>query len=166
MQLEEIEEKKEILTEEKTEDLFYSIIMGKECTETIKTSRGDFKVKFPRVRDLEEIGRKTAWRLNGIPARCFDADTYSLMQEVASLDVLIIDGPDWYIRCKEKNQNFSFGMIPDQSFIQEVYALAYNFRIEVQKRIQNDKESGNNTMAVTTSGETVAQPGLFEGVSG
>ena len=63
MEVEKIETKQKELDDLQKIDLFNSIVMGKEVTEIIKTSRGDFKVKFPRARDIQQIGRLQALRL-------------------------------------------------------------------------------------------------------
>ena len=88
MELEKIENKKEELDAEQKVNMFNAIVMGKEVTETIKTSRGDFKVKYPRARDIQAIGRLQALRLNGIPVDCFDKNILAFIQEVATLDIV------------------------------------------------------------------------------
>lgn len=154
------------LSNSQTIDLFKSIVMGKDILETVKTSRGDFKIKFPRAKDLEEIGRRVAVKLNGIPIRCFDANTYSLITEIAHLDVMVVDGPDWYKLAKRDNEKFSWNDIPDDEFISEVYALAYNFRRKIQEQIKSNKKSGNTELDAVPSGNDNNQPGLFDGMSG
>lgn len=167
MQLEEIKiENKEELTQKENLDLFRSIVMGKEVTEIIETERGNFKIKYPRARDIEEIGRKTAWRLNGIPVRCFDANTYNLINYVATLDVITIEGPDWWKLAQKENPNFGWADIPDQDYILEVYAKAYKFRSEVQEQIRSNKKSGNSNMAALSGSSDTTEPGTFEGMSG
>lgn len=165
-----IEERKpaeeEKLNQNQTVDLFKAIVMGKEITETIETSRGEFKIKYPRLFDLEEIGRKTAWRLNGIPVRCFDANTYNLIQYIATLDVIVLDGPDWYKLAKKENNNFSWADMPDQDFISEVYAKAYMFREKVSEQIKGNKDKGNTGMAAVSDNGNSGEPGLFDGMSG
>lgn len=161
-----IEEKQEELTEKQSADLFKAIVMGKEVTEVIKTSRGNFKIKFPRARDVEEIGRRTALKLNGIPIRCFDGNTYNLISEIATLDVIVIDGPDWYKLAKRDNDRFSWGEIPDDDFISEVYAEAYKFREKVSEQIKGNKNKGNSGMDALPSGDDNPQSDLFEGMSG
>lgn len=166
MKLEKIEEKKEELTEVQSKDLFRSIVMGQDVTEEVETSRGKFKIKFPRAKDLETIAKLCASRLMGIPMSCFDINSYNLMQEIATLDVLVITGPDWYELAKKKNPNFSWREIPSQNFIQEVYALAYNFRLEVQKQIEPDPTTADNRVATSTSSDDSDEPGLFDNISG
>lgn len=166
MQIEKLKEKNEELTQNQVSDLFMSIIMGKDVTEIIHTSKGDFKIKFPRAKDLEEIGRKTAFRLNGISVRCFDANTYALMQQIATLDVIVIEGPTWFEKAKKKNITFSWQDIPSIELVREVYALAYNFREEVQAKIDTDQGTTNKQVDNNGNGDNNSQPGLFEGMSG
>lgn len=166
-----IEERKIDNTEEELSsgenlDLFRSIIMGKEITEIIKTDRGNFKIKFPRARDVEEIGRKTAWRLNGIPVRCFDANTYNLINYIATLDVITMEGPDWWKLAKKNDPNFGWADVPDQDFIVEVYAKAYKFRQEVQEQIKGNQKSGYTNVDAVSSSDNAAESGTFDGMSG
>ena len=165
MELEKIENKKEELNEEQKVNMFNAIVMGKEVTEIIKTSRGDFKVKFPRARDIQAIGRLQALRLNGIPVDCFDKNVLAFIQEVATLDIVVLEGPAWYENAKKENINFSWLDIPSQSFIQEVYAQAYSFRLKVQKLIESDGNKGNKELDSVSNAKDNDSPGLFDGIS-
>lgn len=165
MELEKIESKPEELDNVQKIDMFNSIVMGKDVTELIKTSRGEFKVKFPRARDIQQIGRLQALRLNGIPIECFDRNVLALIQEIATLDVVVIEGPAWYQNAKKANTNFSWLDIPSQSFIQEVYAKAYEFRLKVQKQLESDNKGGDSEMAAVSDVEDNGGPGLFDKIS-
>lgn len=165
MELEKLEKQPEGLEEEKRIDMFNSIVMGKDVTETIKTSRGEFKVKFPRARDIQQIGRLQALRLNGIPIECFDRNVLALIQEVATLDVIVLEGPNWYENARKENINFSWLDIPSQAFIQEVYALAYEFRLKVQKQLESNNKDGNSELAAVSDVKDNGSPGLFDKIS-
>lgn len=165
MNLENIEQKEEGLNEEQRTDMFNSIVMGKDVTEIIKTSRGNFKVKYPRARDIQSIGRLQAYRLNGIPAESFDKTILVFIQEVATLDVLVIDGPAWYQNAKKENVNFSWLDIPSQAFIQEVYAKAYDFRLKVQELIESDGKERNSGVDSVPDSKDNDSPGLFDNIS-
>lgn len=165
MELEKIETKKEELNNNQKVDMFNSIVMGKDVTETIETSRGNFKVKFPRARDLQQIGRLQALRLNGIPIECFDRNVLALIQEVATLDIVVLEGPSWYENAKRENPNFSWLDIPSQAFIQEVYAQAYSFRVKVQKHLESNDKDGNSELAAVSDNENNGGPGLFDKLS-
>ena len=165
MEMEKLEKPTKELNEAQRVDMFNSIVMGKDVTEKIKTSRGDFKVKYPRARDLQQIGRLQALRLNGIPFECFDRNALALIQEVATLDVVVLEGPAWYENAKKENVNFSWADIPVQSYIQEVYAKAYEFRLKVQKLLESNDKNGNTEMDSVSDVEDNGSPGLFDGLS-
>lgn len=165
MEVEKLEKPTKELNETQRVDMFNSIVMGKDVTEKIKTSRGDFKVKYPRARDLQQIGRLQALRLNGIPFECFDRNALALIQEVATLDVVVLEGPAWYENAKKENVNFSWADIPVQSYIQEVYAKAYEFRLKVQKLLESNDKDRNSEMDSVSDVEDNGSPGLFDGLS-
>ena len=144
--------------------MFNSIVMGKDVTEKIKTSRGEFKVKYPRARDIQAIGRLQAYRLNGVSTECFDKNVLAFIQPVATLDVLVLEGPAWYENAKKENINFSWLDIPSQSFIMEVYAALYTFRLKVQKLIESDDKEGNKGLDAVSNIEDNGSPGLFDNV--
>lgn len=166
MEIKELPKTKEKeLTEEQKNDLFGNIIRGKDVTEKIETSRGVFEVKFPRMKDLETIGRVLARRMNGLSVESMDPNIYNLMSEIATLDVVVVSGPAWYENAVKEN-DFTWGNIPVQSFIQEVYAKAYEFRIKVSKILEQDEKDGDNGVAADKGDDDAHQPGLFEGMSG
>jgi hypothetical protein len=165
MELETIEQKKEELNEDQRTSMFNSIVMGKDVTEKIETSRGAFKVKYPRARDIQQIGRLQALRLNGIPIDCFDKNVLALIQEIATLDVIVLEGPAWYENAKKENINFSWLDVPSQAYIQEVYAKAYDFRLKVQKLIESDGKEGNTELDAVSDIKDNGGPGLFDNVS-
>lgn len=155
----------EELTTGEKENLFGSIVRGKDVTEEIETSRGKFKVKFPRMSDLEAIGRVLAYRMNGLSVQSMDPNVYNLMQQIAMLDVVVVSGPAWYENAK-KEDGFTWANVPIQSFIQEVYAKASEFRLKVSKMLESDTGHDNKRMAAAESGDNAAESGLFEGMSG
>ena len=147
------------------EDLFGNIIRGKDVTEKIETSRGIFEVKFPRMSDLESIGRVLAYRLKGLSVQSIDPNIYSLMSQIATLDVVVIDGPAWYQNAK-KEGDFTWSNIPVQSFIQEVYAKAYDFRFKVQEMLEPKQDETNTAVVAGKDNDSAGESGLFEGLSG
>ena len=164
MELEKIEKKEELLDKSQQTSMFNSIVMGKDVTETIHTSKGDFKVKYPRARDIQQIGKLQAYRLGGVPIDSFDKNILAMMQQIATLDVLVIGGPSWYENAKKENPNFSWLEIPSQAYIMEVYALAYEFRLKVQKLIESDGKEGNKGLDSVSNVEDNGSPGLFDGI--
>lgn len=164
--IENTENKIEELNKTESTDLFRSIVMGMDVTEWIDTSKGKFKVKFPRARDLEAAGKLTAIRLKGIPATSFNPSVFNFIEDIAYLDVVIIDWPDWWKLAKKENPDFGWKDIPSDDFILEVYAKAYNFRLETQKKIDGDKKETNIGMDADRNNNAASQSGLFDGVSG
>lgn len=164
MEMEKLENKTSGLDESQRVGMFNSIVMGKDVTEIIKTSRGEFKVKYPRARDIQAIGRLQAYRLNGVPADSFDKNVLAFIQQVATLDILVLEGPDWYENAKKENIDFSWLDIPSQSFIMEVYSALYTFRLKVQKLIESDGKEGNKGLDSVPDVENNGGPGLFDNV--
>ena len=164
MEVEKLEKKEETLDETQRVNMFNSIVMGKDVTEIIHTSKGDFKVKYPRARDIQQIGKLQAYRLGGIAAESFDKSILSMIQQIATLDVLVIEGPHWFENAKKENQNFSWLDIPSQAFIMEVFDLLYTFRLKVQKLIESDGNEGNKGMDSVSDVEDNGSPGLFDGI--
>lgn len=164
MDLEKLKKKEETLDESQRVSMFNSIVMGKDVTETIHTSKGDFKVKYPRARDIQQIGKLQAYRLNGIPVESFDKNIFAMIQQIATLDVLVLEGPAWYENAKKENSNFSWLDIPSQAFIMEVYNALYTFRIKVQKLIESDSNEGNKGMDSVPNAKDNDSPGLFDGI--
>ena len=159
------EEKEEELNEIQRVDMFNAIVRGNDVTEWIETTHGKFKIKFPRIADIQRIGRLQAFRMNGVPAESMDRDIYLLMQQVATLDTIVLDGPAWYQNAKKENVNFTWADIPTQSFIQEVYAKAYNFRLKVQMQLERNAENKNTELAAVSDVANNDGPGLFDGIN-
>ena len=99
--------KNEEYSEEKQNDIFYTLLSGKTYKETVETSRGNFVLKFPKQKDVMQIDRRVALMRGGVPAESFDAIANFNLQKVATLDVMVESGPKWYDNLKSKNPNFS-----------------------------------------------------------
>jgi hypothetical protein len=152
----------------KRDRLFYAMLNGQAVTDTVKTSRGDFIVKFPKQKDIISIGRIAAFMRNGIPAANFDAASEYEIQKVATLDVMVVSGPAWFENAKKKNKNFSWRYVPDARFVDEAYAKALQFRQGIQEDIAGDQEAepekpnGENAGGVPSD----VGDGVFSGASG
>lgn len=141
---EEIKDNREVYSDEKQNDIFYTLLSGKTVTEKIKTSRGEFIVKFPKQKDIIAIDRRIAYMRGGIAAESFDVIANFNLQKVATLDVCIESGPKWFDNLKSNNDSFSWGDMPDVNFVDEVYAKAYEFRLNVQKKLRaNEKKTAD-----------------------
>lgn len=158
--------KNEEYSQEKQNDIFYTLLSGKTYKETVETSRGEFVLKFPKQKDVMQIDRRVALMRGGIPAESFDAIANFNLQKVATLDVMVESGPKWFDNLKSKNPNFSWGDMPDGNFIDEVYSKAYTFRAEVQRKLIGDEEKTAETVSDGESVPADVDNGLFSGVTG
>lgn len=158
--------KNEEYSEEKQNDIFYTLLSGKTYKETVETSRGNFVLKFPKQKDVMQIDRRVALMRGGVPAESFDAIANFNLQKVATLDVMVESGPKWYDNLKSKNPNFSWGDMPDGNFIDEVYSKAYTFRAEVQRKLGGDEEKTADKVSDGESVQADVDNGLFSGVAG
>lgn len=157
-------EKDETLNNVQTDNLFTNLVLGKDVTEKIETSRGEFEIKYPRMRDLETIGRRVAIALNGLPTVCFDINTFNLIQDIATLDTLVLHGPAWFENAKKEN-NFTWADCPLQSFIQEVAVKVAEFRNKVQELLEPSKGESRRSEDTAKSGDDDASDDLFSGMS-
>ncbi len=158
--------KNEEYSQEKQNDIFYTLLSGKTYKETVETSRGEFVLKFPKQKDVMQIDRRVALMRGGVPAESFDAIANFNLQKVATLDVMVESGPKWFDNLKSKNPNFSWGDMPDGNFIDEVYSKAYTFRAEVQRKLIGDEEKTADTVSDGESVPADVDNGLFSGVTG
>ena len=154
----------EKLPEETERDMFFAMLEGRTLEDFIETSRGKFKAKYPKQKDIIAIGRMAALMHGGIPASQFDGSAEYEIQKCATLDVIISGGPAWYERAKKKDKNFSWGYVPDAHFVDEVYAKAQQFRQEIQEKLEKpvaEETNGENAGGFSSN----VDDGLFEGVS-
>jgi hypothetical protein len=162
----EIEEKEEMLSEEKQDDIFYALLNGKTYKETISSSRGDFIVKFPKQKDIIHIGWLEARMRSGIPAGFFDVATEYEIHKCAALDTMVESGPAWYGKAKQKNENFSWRDMPDAAFVDEVFASADSFRKKVQAKLAKPKEETPGKAAEPGGVQEAVGDNVFSGVAG
>lgn len=139
-----IEETKKIdnVSENELDDLFFAVMNGKQITEEIGTKRGVFKVKYPSQKELIDIDVKAAKLRNGIPHENFSMTSNFRIQAIAALDILVVDGPEWYKKAKQKT-SFTWGDMPDQDLCNEIYVKAWAFREEVQNKFNGTNEPAN-----------------------
>jgi hypothetical protein len=93
--------KAEELAGEERDDLFTKMVTGKDVTEEIDTGRGIFTVKYPKPKDMIAIGKIAAYRRNYKPAEAFDAASENDNIMTATLDVVVVSGPEWYENAKK-----------------------------------------------------------------
>jgi len=131
-------EGKEVSWDNNADEVFLLMLNGNSVMETIKTSKGDFKAKYPKQKGLIIIGRKAAILRGGIPASALDALTEYEIQKCAVLDVIITGGPAWFETAK-KDTNFSWFNMPDSLFADEVYAKVLSFCAAVREKLKEVK---------------------------
>ena len=158
--------KVEKLTEQERDDYFTKMVMGKDVTEEVDTSRGKFTVKYPKPKDLLAIGRLAAFRRDYKPAGAFDSQTemYNIM--ASTLDIVVVSGPAWFEDAKKANKTFSFMEVPSREFISELYGKAYSFRAEVDKRIEPEKGNADKRIPAAAGADDPVDGGAFGGISG
>jgi len=155
----------EKLTEDQKDDLFTQLIMGKDYTEEIETSRGKFVVKFPRAADVLTIGKIAAVRRNYRPAEGFDDDTEMTNIMASTLDVIVVSGPKWFEGAKKINKDFSFLEVPSRMFLAELYGKAYSFRDKIEKRFNESEEPADQRVPAKAGNDGAVDGGVFEGLS-
>ncbi|MDR3130296.1 MAG: hypothetical protein LBU18_01990 [Treponema sp.] len=157
------EKRVEKLTEEEKDDFFTKMVMGKDVTEEIKTSRGTFTVKYPKPKDTIAIGRIAAYRRNYKPVEAFDAASENDNIMTATLDVLVVSGPEWYENAKKMNKFFSFTEAPSRKFLAEFYGKVYSFRDKVEECIDEGEAPADRRVSAETGADDPVDGGAFGG---
>jgi len=160
-------DKEEPLSEGQKGDIFFTLLNGQTVKDTVKTSRGEFVVKFPKQNDMITIARRAAIMRAGIPAGFFDGAGEYEIQKVATLDVVVDSGPAWFNKLK-KDPDFSWRNMPDANFVDEVYAMAISFRQTVQAELRGiaPNADGEDTEEVSGGVPPNVGGGLFSGITG
>jgi hypothetical protein len=123
----------------KETDILNILLSGKAVQKTLKTSRGEFTARYPSGKDRLRIDQIRALRRRGIPAESFD-DQANLNNNIwSTLDVAIVDGPDWYRKARKNNQSWSWEEGPDEELAIELYTLVISFRSEIAEKIRQSK---------------------------
>jgi hypothetical protein len=165
--VEKIDTQKKVdeLTGEEKDSLFTKLLTGKDVTETVKTSRGEFVVKYPLNNDTLAIGRIMIFRRGGIDPQAFDAVTERIIHVSSTLDVIVVSGPDWYEKAKKNNEKFTFLEVPDEQFNEELYQKAHSFCDEVRKQLDEEKESADKRVPSPEGDDETVGLESFEGLS-
>jgi hypothetical protein len=155
----------EKLTDEEKEDYFTKMVMGKDVTEEIKTRRGIFTVKYPKPKDMIAIGKIAAYRRNYKPADAFDVASENDNIMTATLDVMVVSGPEWYENAKKVNKFFSFVEVPSRAFLAELYSKAYSFRGKVEECLDEEEASAGERLPAEKSAHDDVDGGTFGGLA-
>jgi hypothetical protein len=120
-------------------DILQALLSGKAVQKTLKTSRGDFMARYPNGNDRLKIDQLRAVRRRGIPAESFDDQANMNNNIWSTLDVVIIDGPDWYKKAAKKPDGWSWEDGPDEELTIELYNLVRSFRFDIAEKIKQSK---------------------------
>jgi hypothetical protein len=159
------QERVEKLTEEQKDDIFTKLIKGQDATETVKTSRGEFVVKYPKAADLLTIGKIAAIRRNYKPIEGFDTESEMINMMASTLDVVVVSGPKWFEDIRKSKENFSFLEAPSRVFLAELYGKAYSFREKVEQRLNKTEESADRRIPPETGDDDPVGGGAFGDLS-
>jgi hypothetical protein len=151
----------EQLTEEQRDDLFTQMIMGKDVTEEVETSKGRFVIKYPKNADHLTIGKISAARRNYKPIESFNVETEMINIMASTLDVMVVSGPKWFMDAKKLNSNFSFLEVPSRAFLSELYVKAHSFRDEVEQRLDKGEEPSSKRVPSAKSADDPVDGGAF-----
>jgi hypothetical protein len=159
------EKKVEKLTEEEKDDFFTKMVMGKDVTDEIETSRGTFTVKYPKPKDMISIGKIAAYRRNYKPVEAFDVTSENDNIMTATLDVVVVSGPEWYENAKKINKFFSFVEVPSRAFLAELYGKAYSFRGQVEKCLDEGETPADQRVPAEEGAHDAVDGGAFGGLA-
>jgi hypothetical protein len=123
----------------KEQDILDALLSDKVLQKTVKTSRGVFTIRYPSGKDRLKIDQYRALRRHGIPADCFDDVANTNNNIWSTLDVTVIEGPEWYMKIRKDNPTWSWEEGPDEELIMELYDLVCTFRVDVAGKIHNSK---------------------------
>jgi hypothetical protein len=158
-------ERVEKLTEEQRDDLFTRLIMGKDVTEKVETSKGQFVIKYPKAADILTIGKIAAIRRNHKPIEGFDAETEMINMMTSTLDVVVVSGPKWFEDARNAKESFSFLEVPSRAFLAELYGKAYSFREKVELRLNKAEGSGDQRIPTEAGNDGPVVGGAFGSLS-
>ena len=146
-------------------DVLSVLLLGKAVEKTIETRRGAFTVRYPSGKDRLRIDRFRALRRGGIPASVFDIGALYNNEVWSTLDVVIVNGPDWYKSAKAENPNWTWEECPDEEFVTELYHLAETFRGGVQQRIRESRLGEVPGRVGSSPSSAVMGDGAFSGLA-
>ncbi|MDR2080190.1 MAG: hypothetical protein LBP74_10775 [Treponema sp.] len=120
-------------------DILQSLLSGKAVQKTLKTSRGEFVARYPNGKERLRIDQLRAVRRRGIPAESFDDQANMNNNVWSTLDVVIVDGPDWYKKARNRPEGWSWEDGPDEELTIELYNLVRSFRLDIAEKIKRSK---------------------------
>lgn len=160
-----LEDNQEIENSIKDIDLMEVLLSGKAIKKTLKTSRGNFVCLYPTGRDRLKMDQIRAIRRRGIPANTFD-DMAEFNNNVwSTLDVVIIDGPEWYKNTKKNNPGWSWEEGPDEELTIELYNEVRSFRSDITEKIKQSPVGRPVERVELPADTTSMDDGTFSGIT-
>jgi len=149
----------------KNVDILDSLLSDKVIQKSVKTSRGYFTIRYPSGKDRLKIDQFRALRRHGIPAECFDDVANTNNNIWSTLDVAVVDGPDWYKKIRENNPVWSWEEGPDEELILELYNLVCTFRGEITEKIRKSEFGRIAERSSVPDAATPVGNGAFSGLT-
>jgi hypothetical protein len=153
------------LTESEREDYFTKLVMGKDVTEEFETNRGKFTIKYPKPNDLITIGRIMAFRRDYKPIEAFDTRSEEMNLVTATLDTVVVSGPEWFENAKKSKSNFSFVEVPSRAFLFDLYVKAHSFRGIVDSILEKGEGTDDSGVPAERGIDAPVDGGAFGGLS-
>jgi hypothetical protein len=149
----------------KEQDILDALLSDKAIQKDVKTSRGYFTIRYPSGKDRMKIDQFRALRRHGIPAECFDDVANANNNIWSTLDVTVVDGPDWYKKIRKNNPMWSWEEGPDEELIIELYDLVSTFRSDIAEKIRNSKLGRTVEESPVGDAATPVDDGAFQGLA-
>jgi hypothetical protein len=146
-------------------DVMEVLLSGKAIQKPVQTSRGRFTILYPTGRDRLRIDQYKAIRRRGIPADAFDEYAEYNNNVWSTLDIVVIDGPDWYKLAKEKNPRWSWEEGPDEELTVELFEMVRTFRSEIAERIRKSRIGKSTGEGELPAAQTPVDDGAFSGLT-
>ncbi|MDR2417524.1 MAG: hypothetical protein LBD79_00535 [Treponema sp.] len=146
-------------------DVMEALLSGKAIQKSVQTSRGRFTILYTTGRDRLRIDRYKAIRRSGIRVDAFDEYAEYNNNVWSTLDIVVVDGPDWYKQAKEKNPRWSWEEVPDEELIVELFDMVKSFRAEITERIRGSgigKAAGESELSAA---QAPVDDGTFSGLA-
>jgi hypothetical protein len=111
------------------------------------------------------IGKIAAHRRNYKPAEAFDAVSENDNIMTATLDVVVVSGPEWFENAKKMDKFFSFVEVPSRKFLTEFYSKVYSFREQVEICLDEGETPADRRVPSETGADDPVDGGAFGGLS-
>ncbi len=143
----------------KAQDILELILKGERITEIVSTKRGKFVLAFPLPKDIRLIEADIARMLEGLPQNSFSGDAIRSFRAYATLDRIVIEGPEWWHELESAED------CPDDELIGVLYRRYLQLYRETQKSISKSGFRGNSEIGKARVKNAPVGDGLFSGIT-